>query len=808
MVFNFQNSIYQPAIFWNKALPSWLKKLIGAVLLAATFLFLLFFLFPKSHLAPIELQPNQNLALFIFFLNLYVTFLLFLLFIKKYLDKPTIKNFGNLADLFDLEGGLILDEVIKFSKSRRVSITPSLVIYFFLQRHFINFIFERLVINKSDFQKHFELIVQGFPAGSDYSQEFLTGLEKAYEFSQKENHSRIENGDLFVGMAEMDKNFQRLLFESGLDLDDLKRVIVWEEFIYEEKIKEKEFWRQDNLLRERGVGKYWSFGYTPTLDKFSSDVSEIMSKQGFDLHLIARKNEIEQIENILSRAGENNCLVVGSVGSGRKTVALGFARLINQGKTLPSLNYKRVVWLDNNAVLTAPPDIFKQILNESLAAGNIILVIDEFHNMINLAPILEPYMASNNFQLIAITDYADFHKIIEPKSTLLKLLEKVEIFEPDFNKTIIILQDISRLIEKRYQEKIKITYTVLKKITSLSERYIPNMPFPEKAIDLLEEVVSATVRRGEKFILPNHVEEILSKKITMPIGEVGSEEKEKLLNLEKLIHQRIINQEEAVKAISEAMRRARVGVASKKKPFGTFLFLGPTGVGKTEIAKALSEFYFGSENRIIRLDMSEFQESPSLERIIGLEENQFAQKVRETPYAVILLDEIEKAHKNILNLFLQVLDEGYFSDVSGQKVSFLDTIIIATSNAGAEKLSEITDKNSFIKYLIQQNIFKPEFLNRFDAVVMFHPLSKENIKAVAQLMLEKLNSNLKKTHSLEIEITSQLVAKLAEIGFDPIFGARAMARLIQEKIETIIANDLIERKYKPGALIKIDVDKL
>lgn len=808
MVFNFQNSIYQPAIFWNKILPSGLKKLFFTALLALFILFLVFFLFPKLHLAPIELQPNQNFALFIFFLDLYVAFLLFLLFIRKYLNKPIIKRFDNLANSIDLEGGLILDAAIKFSESQKVALTPSLLIYFFLKRHFINFIFERLVISKSDFQRHYELIIQSLPAGNGYVEDFLVGLGKAYDFSQKENHSRIENGDLFLGMASVDKNFQRLLFESGLDLDDLKRVIAWEEFIYEEKIKQKEFWRQDNLLRERGVGKYWSFGYTPTLDRYSDDMTEIMSKQGFDLHLIARKNEIEQIENILSRAGENNCLVVGSTGSGRKTVVLGFTKLINQGKSLPSLNYKRVLWLNNNAVLTASLDVFKHILNEALTAGNIILVIDEFHNLINLAPVLEPYMASNNFQLIAITDYADFHKIIEPKPALVKLFEKVEILEPDFNKTIIILQDVSRLIEKQYQEKIKITYTALKKIANLSERYIPNIPFPEKAIDLLEEVIAAVVKRGEKFILPNHVEEILSKKITMPIGEVGIEEKEKLLNLEKLIHQRIINQDEAVNAISEAMRRARVGVGSKKKPFGTFLFLGPTGVGKTETAKALSEFYFGSENKIIRLDMSEFQESPSLERIIGLEENQFAQKVRETPYAIILLDEIEKAHKNILNLFLQVLDEGYFNDVGGQKVSFLDTIIIATSNAGVEKLSEITDKNSFIKYLIQQNIFKPEFLNRFDAVVMFHSLSKENIQAVTQLMLEKLNLNLKKTHSLEIEITPQLVAKLSEIGFAPIFGARAMARVIQEKIEKIVAKDIIERKYKPGALIKIDVDKL
>lgn len=831
MVFDFNNSIYKPVIFWSKILPPWLQKTVLTLLVALGVAFLTFFLFPKIHLAPIELQPHHNFALFIFFSDLTVIFLLFILFLKTSLEQPLLdRKSENLADYLDLLGSLTLDKALRFAKTHQISLEPSLLIYFFLFDKFIEFIFERLTLDKINFQRNFELIIQSLPAvasakaGLPYSSDFISGLEKAQIFARDENHERIMDGDLFLGMVQMDKNFQRLLSEVRLEIEDFKNVVAWEEFIYREKQRKKQFWRLDNLLRKKGVGKDWAFGYTPTLDKFSTDMTKIISRQGFDLHLIARKNEVEQIENILSRAGENNCLVVGSVGIGKKTTVLGFTKLINEGKSTPALNYKRVVWLDNNAILaglTQEGEIitrFKQILNEALRAGNVILVIDEIHNLFqpSIASIFEPYMASANFQLIGITNYAGLHQNIKKQPALLNLFEKVEILEPTSNKTIIILQDLTRIIEQNYKNKIKITYPALKEIVNLSERYITNISFPQKAIHLLEEVVAAVIQKGGKFILAEHVKDILSKKLSIPIGEIKIEEKEKLLNLENLLHQRIINQEEAVKVISEAMRRARAGISAKKKPFGTFLFLGPTGVGKTETAKALSQIYFGSEENIVRLDMSEFQESHSLERIIGPEENQFAQRIKENPYSVVLLDEIEKAHKNILNLFLQVLDEGYFSDVAGQKVSFLNTIIIATSNAGAEFIRQAIlksidpnkIKSELIEYLFKQDIFRPEFLNRFDAVVIFHPLSLDNIKIIAKLMLTKLNRNLSKTRGLEIEITSNLVNKLAEIGFDPVFGARAMQRVIQEKIEAIIAKDIIEGKYKPGALIQLDVDKL
>ena len=425
-------------------------------------------------------------------------------------------------------------------------------------------------------------------------------------------------------------------------------------------------------------------------------------------------------------------------------------------------------------------------------------------------------MASANFQLIGITDYAGFHQNIESQTGILKLFEKVEVEEPNIDKTILILQDILRTIEKSYKNKITITYPAIKDAVNLSERYIPNIPFPGKAISLLEEATAYVAGQGEKFVLAKHVKDVLSKKLAMPIGEVKVEEKEKLLNLEKLLHERIIGQEEAVSVISEAMRRARAGVGAKKKPLGTFLFLGPTGVGKTETAKALSAIYFNSEEKIVRLDMSEFQEAHSLERIIGTEEGSFAVQIKENPYSVVLLDEIEKAHKNILNLFLQVLDEGYFSDMAGRKVSFLDTIIIATSNAGANLIQEAISKkfdlnqikSGLLDYLFKSEIFKPEFLNRFDAVVIFHPLKEEEINKIAKLMLGKLNVNLKKNQNLEIEITDNLTNKLVQIGYDPVFGARAMRRVIQDKIEGAIARDIIEGKYKPGEVIKLNVDNL
>jgi ATP-dependent Clp protease ATP-binding subunit ClpA len=358
-----------------------------------------------------------------------------------------------------------------------------------------------------------------------------------------------------------------------------------------------------------------------------------------------------------------------------------------------------------------------------------------------------------------------------------------------------------------------ITYAALKEIINLSEKYI-STPFPQKAIGLLQDSFSYSGKLADTpFILPEHVDQILSERVQIPIGKVKDTEKDILLNLEEFLHKRVISQNEAIVEISSAMRRARAGVQTRKGPMGAFLFLGPTGVGKTETAKALAEAYFGSEDRMIRLDMSEFQRTDDIPRLLGSDNQNgiLTTQVRDNPFSLVLLDEIEKAHPNILNLFLQVLDEGHISDNLGQKVNFSNTIIIATSNAGyqvildAFKINKPIEqtKKELLDYIFTNNMFRPEFVNRFDGVVVFKSLTQEDLMKVSQIQLQKLKDTLA-VKKIEFVITEELKRKIVELGFDPVFGARQMRRVIQDNVENSVAKALLGDAIKPGDKIELD----
>ncbi|MBA7636820.1 hypothetical protein ES703_44448 [subsurface metagenome] len=377
---------------------------------------------------------------------------------------------------------------------------------------------------------------------------------------------------------------------------------------------------------------------------------------------------------------------------------------------------------------------------------------------------------------------------------------------------MMILENLALLLEQKY--KLFVSYPALREIVALTRRFMPSLVFPKKANDLLDEVMIYVKKSTkDKVLLPSHVAKIITEKTQVPVGEIEVKEKEVLLNLEKLIHQRIINQDTAVKEVSTALRRARAEVTIRKGPMGTFLFLGPTGVGKTETSKALAQIYFGSEARMIRLDMSEFQNVKDIPRMIGGkgEEGLLTTPVRESPFSLILLDEIEKAHPNILNLFLQVLDEGFLTDGLGRKVDFKNSIIISTSNAGyriiLEALKTKTEwsevKQKLLDYIFEKGIFRPEFINRFDAVVVFRPLSKENLLAIAELMLRVLKKNLKEK-GIDFKITLPLKEKIVELGYDPTFGARAIRRVIQDKVENVLASVLLSGELKRGNKVEVD----
>ena len=357
----------------------------------------------------------------------------------------------------------------------------------------------------------------------------------------------------------------------------------------------------------------------------------------------------------------------------------------------------------------------------------------------------------------------------------------------------------------------------MKKTIEDADRYITTTPFPGKAIELLDETaVYLTTIKHKSVMRWTDVDELLASKLEMPIGALQKGEQEKLANLETFLHKRVIDQEEAIRAVSSALRRARLNVSSTNKPIGSFLFLGPTGVGKTETAKALAQVYFGKEEAMLRFDMSQYQKEEGLERLIGSMKlgtpGELTVKLTDRPFSLLLLDEIEKADKGVLNLFLTLFDEGYIADQTGKKVSAKNTIIIATSNAAAEYLRESINKgitgnnlqNGVINYVQEQHIYSPEFLNRFDAVIVFTPLSEGHLREVAKIMLNNLNKRLA-PREISIAITPTLIKKLALLGFDPAFGARAMKRVITEKIEDEVAKRLLDGSAKKGEQIMIDL---
>jgi ATP-dependent Clp protease ATP-binding subunit ClpC len=367
-----------------------------------------------------------------------------------------------------------------------------------------------------------------------------------------------------------------------------------------------------------------------------------------------------------------------------------------------------------------------------------------------------------------------------------------------------------------FENKLKrfISYKALREIVKLSSRFLPSLAFPDKAVRLLDESIAhLVVYTKEKILQPKHIRKIVSEKTQLPLEELEQKEKEILLNLEKLLHQRIVDQDEAVKELANSLRRARADVKTKTGPMGTFLFLGPTGVGKTETAKALAELYFGSEKRMLRFDMGEYQNIEDINRLLGSTEmpGVLTTAVKENPFSLVLLDELEKAHPNILNLFLRVLDEGFLSDNVGRKIDFQNTMIVATSNAGAEIIRQDINqdkkldilKDELIDKLLAEKTFKPEFINRFDGIVVFKPLSKQNLLAIVDMLLNKLVKNLDEK-GISLQIEQVVKEKIVDLSYNPVFGAREMKRVIQDSVENLLAEHLLSGKIKRGDRVKID----
>lgn len=578
-------------------------------------------------------------------------------------------------------------------------------------------------------------------------------------------------------------------------------------------------WEKEYLVRPiGGVDRALTGVPTVTLDKYSTDWTKLALKAELP-EIIGKTEALDQMAKILSRTKQNNLLVIGEPGSGKTTLVKGMAQEIVRGVKAKSLKFKRLIALDTTRLAAGANSAelnyrISNIIEEIKLAGNIILFVDEVHNLAsinqdtpetsNLFTALEPPLSDGAFQFIGATSTENYKKYIEPNEAFARLFEVVELKEAGESDTLSTLEYLGWQLEK--SEAVTITTIALKRIIDLAGQYIYDRVFPDKAVNLLDEVVAIAKSQEKNLVISTDVEQLVTKKTKIPLTQLTQAEKTRLLNLEKKLHRRVIGQDQAIKAVADAIRRARTKLKDPNKPIASFLFSGPTGVGKTETAKTLAEEFFGSEKVMIRLDMSEYQNLDSLNRLIGAPPGsgddsggQLTEAVRHQPYSLLLLDEIEKAHLKIVNLFLQVLDDARLTDSNGRVINFANTIIIATTNVGTREITARLGKNpeetkvTATAMTALENYFAPEFLNRFTGIIVFKPLTGGETEAVVELKLKRLTKELEK-QEIRVSFKKDLIKKIAAESFSTKWGGRQADRTIQEQVMNVIAKKILEGK--------------
>ncbi len=702
----------------------------------------------------------------------------------------------------------------------------------------INIIFARLGTDSKKLVEKLSRLLADLPITSglvSWPTESKKYLFKAYEEAYNSRQEQVEVTELLIPLARDNDRIKEVFFDLEIDLDKIRNVVQW--------IRIRELLRR-KWQRFRSAAKFKPKGAmdramtalaTPFLDQFSTNLTEL-ARLGYLAPCIDREKEFEEIFRIIE-GGRESVILVGNPGVGKTTIVEGLTERMVEEDVPAILQDKRLVSLSIPKLISgvSAPEAQERLLiiiEEIIRAGNIVLFIDNLQELVgitaggeqslDLSDVLAQALAKKYFFCLASALPQDYSKYIE-NFPLGNVFSKVEIKEVDLNGAIQILEAKSDSVE--YQQNVYFSYDAISEIVHLADRYLHERYLPEKAISILEEAaVYARKARGAGTIVSREdVAFLISEKVGIPLTRITEKESDKLLRLEELIHERLIDQEEAVKAVASSLRRARAELREIKRPIANLLFLGPTGVGKTELAKTVAQVYFGNENNMIRLDMSEYQDKPSLYRLIGAptETGLLTEAVRKNPYTLLLLDEIEKAHPDILNVFLQVMDDGRLTDSLGRTVDFTNVILIATSNAGTQFIQDQVRAGQPLLQIKQQLLmselkpyFKPEFLNRFDEIIVFKPLEFAQVVLITKLMLKQVAQRLLEK-GINFEASDQAITELAQAGFDPLFGARPLRRIVQEKVDNALADYLLRGQLgrrdiailEPGGVIRIEKAK-
>lgn len=715
-------------------------------------------------------------------------------------------------------------------------------------------------------------------------------LEISGIFADKFKSEYIETEHILLGILQQGENLAvNILKEAGIDDRSIVELII--DTVGLDSVTTNKENKPNYPTRTQTSSKI--------LDKYGKNLTLVASQNKID-PVIGREKEIERAIQILSRRTKNNPVFIGDPGVGKTSVAEGLAANIASGNVPDNLIGKVLYTLDMGSMLAGAKyrgefeERIKQVVDEVVKNGNIILFIDELHTIIgagstgestiDASNILKPVLSRGDIQIIGATTIDEYRKHIEKDSALERRFQPVLITEPTKEETIKILEGLREKYESHHN--VKITDEAIVAAVDLSIRYITDRFLPDKAIDLIDESASRVrlreinsqknILNSEKYILSKEINDELNRDIGknldldistkssqgivnieipkksyigivdkeiiaevvelwtgVPVNKIVEEEAERLLNLEEILHGRVVGQDQAVKSISRAIRRSRAGLKDPKRPIGSFLFLGPTGVGKTELCKALAEVQFGDENQIIRIDMSEYMEKHAVSKLIGSppgyvgynEGGQLTEKVRRNPYSVVLFDEIEKAHEDVFNILLQILDDGRLTDSKGRMVDFKNTILIMTSNVGATKINkknhqvlgfgtnkdkeeEIKDQYDKMKESIMGELkqkFKPEFLNRIDDIIVFHPLEEYHIYEIVKLMTREVIERLKSLN-IDLKMSEEAVKLIAQEGMDLEYGARPLKRAIQKELEDTLSEAILKGDIKKGSSVVAEIE--
>lgn len=669
-----------------------------------------------------------------------------------------------------------------------------------------------------------------------FTPEFHESLVRAFLRAHFLQKKKVECADLLLASFETSEILQEILYDFTIDRKKIINVVLWLDFEKELRKRQKNLSSRAALRPKSGMNKAYTSVATPFLNQFCEDLT-FLAKLGVIEPCIGREKEIKNIFEILSSGARHNVVLVAEPGIGKRTIINGIAARMAADDVPDFFKDKRLVNLSIAKVVSgvSPADAQMTLLHcleEAMRSGNIILSIHDISGLvgitsggrgsIDLAGTLSEVISKKQILVIATATPKEYTEYIENSHTLGTVLEKVNIHEVEGDQAIQILEAQSALIEYKYG--LIFTYDAIEKSYEMCGRYMHERYLPEKAVEVLKEAAGKIYAEKGKgaFVTGDDIADVISIKTEIPLTKISQNETQKLLHLEEKIHERMIDQEEAVTMAAGALRRARAQIRDTKRPIVNLLFLGPTGVGKTQLAKTLADVYFGSENKMIRLDMSEYQEKSSVNKLIGTQgdtQGYLTEQVRHHPFSLVLLDEIEKAHPDILNIFLQVMDDGRLTDGQGRTIDFTSVFLICTSNACTsfiqKRISEGYTPKHIKKEILNnelQKYFRPEFLNRFDGIVVFKPLSRDDILAIAKLLIEGISKELE-AKGIRLEVSEEALKELSYEGYDPVFGARGMRRVLQEKVDDVIANYILSKKVGRrdtlhiGAQGKIDIIK-